>query len=495
MKRILILILCVALSHTTFAQGGNAGNTRFSVGLSLDMLDQFTPDIDGFQSFKQPMDLGLRAFTWINVNSSLAVEVGVGTNGLRTQKIESPLTPKNLHMFNIDGGLVYKFNNGYILKESFPVAPYLSVKARGSLIEDKKALNAGSKWGFGIPIGGGINWGFKEGVALQTGVHYTFGITDNFDNDLIWNLGVLFDLGLPDKEPVIVEPVVVDTDGDGIADDMDDCPQVAGLAAFKGCPDTDGDGVADAQDDCPQVAGVAALAGCPDADGDGVADAKDKCPQVVGVAKFNGCPDTDGDGIADADDKCPKEAGIAALQGCPIQDADGDGVADADDKCPKVPGVKALNGCPDADGDGVADADDKCPSKAGTAANKGCPEIKAEVIERLKLVAQDIDFETGSATIKTKSFVILDEVVQILNQHPDYYVSVSGHTDNVGNANSNLILSQKRAKAAADYLISKGINPSRVSSAGYGETQPIADNGTAAGRAKNRRVSFNLFIP
>jgi hypothetical protein len=92
------------------------------------------------------------------------------------------------------------------------------------------------------------------------------------------------------------------------SDDSDPTPEVV---------DTDGDGVADADDACPNEAGVAALGGCPDADGDGVADKDDTCPNEAGVAALGGCPDADGDGIADADDACPTEAGVAATNGCP----------------------------------------------------------------------------------------------------------------------------------------------------------------------------------
>ncbi len=469
MKKFLVFILCATLAQATFAQGSNVGNTRWTFGLALDAVDQFTPEIDGMQSFKKPMDLGLRAFTWVNINSSLAVELGIGTTGMRTNEIEAPLENKNLHFFNADVGLVYKFNNGYILREDFPVAPFVFVKGKAAFMDLTRSITGGQAWGFGLPIGGGINWGVQEGIALQTAVGYTFGLTDNYDNNLIWSLGVLFDLGSEKKQEVIIEPepVILDTDGDGIIDDEDDCVDVPGLAKFNGCPDTDGDGITDASDDCPEIAGL---------------------------AKFNGCPDRDGDGITDASDDCPDEPGIARLNGCPEPDTDGDGVIDAEDDCPKVPGIVALKGCPDADGDGITDAIDKCPTQAGPASNKGCPEIKQEVIEQLEFAAQNIQFETGSAVIKTSSFKVLDNVVQILKDHPKYSVSIGGHTDSVGNDASNMTLSEKRAQAAATYLISKGITADRVSSAGYGESQPIADNSTSAGRAQNRRVEFNLFL-
>ena len=468
MKKVLLLILCVALTQYSFAQKGQIGDTRWSFGVSFDMLDQFTPEIDGAQTLKAPMDFGIRAFAWVNINSSIAVELGLGTNGMRFQSIDAPLEDKNVHLFNFDGGVVYKFNNGYILKEKSVVGPFLFVKARGSYMDLLKPGSMGQGLGFGIPVGGGFNWRIGDNVALHTAVAYTFGITDDFDNDLVYSIGMMFDLGDEKFIEVVVEPEPVDTDSDGIVDEEDDCPEVPGLLEFNGCPDTDGDGFTDATDDCPEVAGSAA---------------------------FNGCPDTDGDGIRDIEDDCPEVAGLERLNGCPNPDTDNDGVVDEEDDCPEIPGAAALKGCPDADEDGVRDGDDACPTEFGPASNKGCPEVEPEVIEQLEFAAQNIQFETGSSVIKTKSFSILDEVAEILKEWKNYSVSVDGHTDNVGSDESNLLLSEERAQSAASYMISKGVDAKRVTSKGFGEVNPKGDNTTASGRAQNRRVEFNLFIP
>ena len=138
-----------------------------------------------------------------------------------------------------------------------------------------------------------------------------------------------------------------DTDGDGIYDKQDACPDVAGLKEFNGCPDSDGDGIKDEDDACPSVAGLAALNGCPDADGDGIADKDDMCPNAKGTKANNGCPDTDGDGVVDKDDKCATVAGPAANGGCPWPDTDGDGVLDKDDNCKNEAGPASNNGCPE----------------------------------------------------------------------------------------------------------------------------------------------------
>ncbi|MCP4122585.1 MAG: OmpA family protein [Bacteroidetes bacterium] len=469
MKKFLLIILSVLAVQFSYAQKQDMNSSRYSFGLALDILDQHTPDVKGYQLFDAPMDFGMRAFSWINLNSSVAIELGIGTNALRAGEISDPFNQKNLHLFNVDAGIVYKFNNGYILKESTPVAPFLFAKARGSFSDLRRSIAGGERWGFGVPIGGGLNFRVADGMIFQASAAYTFGVTSEYENDVILSMGFLFDVG-EKKKMVVVEPEpepVLDTDMDGIIDDEDNCPTVAGLVEFNGCPDTDADGIQDSSDDCPAVAGL---------------------------AKYNGCPDTDGDGIADPSDDCPEVAGLERLNGCPIPDTDGDGINDENDDCPMIPGLAAFNGCPDSDGDGVMDADDRCPTEAGPASNKGCPELPEETQATLDYAAQNIQFETGSAVIKTQSFSILDNVSNILKEWTNYSASVDGHTDSVGSEESNMALSEKRAEAAAAYLISKGVEANRISSQGFGETAPKADNGTAAGRAQNRRVEFNLFI-
>jgi len=286
-----------------------------------------------------------------------------------------------------------------------------------------------------------------------------------------------------------------DPDGDGVYGSEDRCPELAGTD--QGCPpDADGDGIANKDDKCPRLKGTVANYGCPpDADGDGIFDTKDKCPELAGVVKNNGCPaDTDADGIYDRDDKCPELKGVKENNGCPA-DADQDGIYDTDDKCPRIKGVKANNGCPaDADGDGVYDTEDKCPEKAGTKANKGCPEVKIDETERaiLDKALKSVNFLPNKATLTRYSQGILDQVVGLMKKYPDYKLSIVGHTDAIGNDVSNLQLSKDRAKSCLMYIASKGIDANRMSSTGFGESKPIDNNNTPAGRKANRRVEFNL---
>jgi outer membrane protein OmpA-like peptidoglycan-associated protein len=231
-----------------------------------------------------------------------------------------------------------------------------------------------------------------------------------------------------------------------------------------------------------------------DRDGDGVLDSLDACPDSAGLSALQGCPDRDGDGIADKDDKCPDVAGLAKYQGCPIPDTDKDGINDEEDKCPNVPGVARYQGCPvpDTDGDGVNDEEDKCPNEAGVASNFGCPVIDVVTVEKVNKAAQNIFFATNSYKLLAKSYKSLKEVAQILKDNPGYKIDVDGYTDITGNADKNQILSENRANSVKQYLVENGIDESRIVSTGHGINDPIADNKTVAGRAKNRRVEMHL---
>ncbi|MEQ1732553.1 MAG: OmpA family protein [Bacteroidia bacterium] len=304
------------------------------------------------------------------------------------------------------------------------------------------------------------------------------------DGWLINQIGVSFNLGAS-----------ADEDKDGVSDKKDKCPgtPVGIIVGKDGCPvDRDADGVLNEVDACPDVKGLVAFNGCPDTDGDGIEDSKDACPNEKGLAAFGGCPDTDGDGIKDSEDACPKVKGVVAFKGCP--DTDGDGVEDSKDACPTVKGLVALKGCPDGDGDGIADKDDKCPTVAGIAANKGCPEVKKEVLAVFEKALQGIQFETGKSIIKKSSNGILDNVVSIMKENPNYKLDIAGHTDNKGKADKNLTLSNDRALAVQKYLTDKGVEASRLTAKGYGDTVPVADNATKEGCAKNRRVAFNVIF-
>jgi len=238
-----------------------------------------------------------------------------------------------------------------------------------------------------------------------------------------------------------------------------------GVSIKFGGKDTDGDGIYDKDDACPEVAGLAAFNGCPDSDGDGIEDSKDDCPNTFGLAEFNGCPDSDGDGIRDIDDECPNEPGPAANGGCPW---------------------------PDSDGDGVLDKDDECPNEPGTVANHGCPELSDAVKDALREYAKTILFKTGKSDIKFESGQTLGLIVNILKEYPRAHFNIDGHTDSVGSEELNQKLSKDRSQAVVDWLVENGIERSHLVSRGFGESQPLMTNDTRSGRERNRRVEINL---
>jgi len=272
--------------------------------------------------------------------------------------------------------------------------------------------------------------------------------------------------------------------------------------ALADCPDLDrdGDGVANGKDVCPERRGVAAKQGCPDtdSDGDGVMDLVDACPRVAGQSAFKGCPppDEDGDGVLDPDDACPKEQGLVERKGCPVRDADADGIEDAADACPAEAGIAELKGCPerDTDGDGVMDRFDNCPKVAGDKANQGCPKKDKQlvVITKEKLVIlQKVFFATGKSAVLPKSWPLLSQVAAVLNDHPELArVRVEGHTDDRGNHDRNVALSQERADAVKQFLVGKGVDAQRLVAKGFGPDQPADTNANEKGRENNRRVEF-----
>ncbi|WP_437798276.1 OmpA family protein [Sorangium sp. So ce693] len=284
-------------------------------------------------------------------------------------------------------------------------------------------------------------------------------------------------------------------------------------------PDRDKDGIVNEKDACPDVPGVGdpdpKKNGCPpsDRDEDGILDRVDACPDKPGVAnddpKKHGCPppgDRDKDGITDDVDACPDEAGPAnedpKKHGCPPPpDRDGDGVIDAEDACPDIPGIRtsdpATNGCPgDRDGDTVRDDQDACPDIKGKPdpdpSKNGCP-VAVRMTETEIVILQQVQFDTGKATIKKVSDPLLDEVAGVLKEHPEIAkIEVQGHTDPRGGRAYNIKLSQARAESVMKALVQRGVEAERLASKGYGPDVPIADNDTDEGRQKNRRVQFKI---
>lgn len=481
MKRVLVLCMCLASTLTITAQ---TEDRKWNVGLHGGVI-QYHGDLgrDWYKTDKTMYGFGgitISRYLWKYLDVNVMYSRGTlgydsGTTGY---KGDFSAASANLRINFIGSDHL--------------ISPYV-FGGVGVILFDNQLNFHKEKIDSALPTaGGGINIRLSPVVTLN--LQETFMFTNNDSRDgvvaggknddyLLHSAGLTFNLGCGK-----------DSDNDGVSDTKDECPDTpANVAVDKnGCPlDRDKDGVADYLDNCPDVPGTALLNGCPDRDNDGIADADDRCPDTKGLAALKGCPDADGDGVADVDDKCPNtKAGVKVdATGCPL-DTDKDGVLNDVDRCPDVAGPASLGGCPDSDGDGVADIDDRCPKEKGTIANKGCPEIAKKDVVRINYIGSKLFFETGSDKLKVASLTLLDELATILNRYEGASLSIEGHTDSDGSEAFNQTLSQKRTDSVKKYLISKGISASRLNATGFGETKPIADNKTALGKAKNRRVEL-----
>jgi len=481
MKKLLILAgVIIACTIVTKAQ---TPDKKWNIGLhggATQFRGDFTNDF-------YKTDMPFYAFGGLSVSryivkhldvSFLATKGSVGFNS-PTGRSSTDITTATIN---------FRFN---ILGPASPIRPYVMVGGGAILFDRNLDINKENVDYAAPSFGGGIN--FKLGPAVMLNVQQTFmySNTDKRDaiiagsNDayLFHSAGLSFNFG--NKK---------DADNDGVADRLDKCPNTPpNIKVDKnGCPvDSDKDGVADYMDECPELAGVSNLKGCPDKDMDGVADKDDLCPDVAGIVSLRGCPDSDKDGVADINDKCPgtKDGYKVDSLGCSL-DNDKDGVINEEDACPDVAGLAVFKGCPDSDNDGVADNEDRCPTIKGTIANKGCPEITKVDIKRITQIGSKIFFETNSDKLKIASLVQLDELASIMKRYEGAILTIEGYADSQGNDAYNLTLSQKRTEAVKTYLMGKGLMESRLAAVGYGETKPIADNNTAIGRAKNRRVEL-----
>jgi outer membrane protein OmpA-like peptidoglycan-associated protein len=271
----------------------------------------------------------------------------------------------------------------------------------------------------------------------------------------------------------VFEPFSEDRDGDGITDDVDQCPDEK--EDMNGIEDTDG---------CPE---------------------KDEEPEPPPKVRTG---DSDGDGILDAMDKCPDQAedkdGFEDTDGCPDDDNDQDGIPDSKDQCKNDPedkdGFKDVDGCPedDNDADGIVDAKDKCPDEPetynGTDDEDGCPDKGSVIVQDNNvLILEKINFKTGSAEILQQSLPIVDAVATTLTHHPEFkLIEVQGHADVRGAAAMNVKLTQARAESVMAALVQRGVAADRVRAMGYGPYCPLDPARNAAAYEKNRRVEFKI---
>jgi len=325
---------------------------------------------------------------------------------------------------------VYRLDMPYHFADSNRWIPYVAAAFGGVNIDPDVGE---SEDDFAANWGGGLKYKLTESLALRGDVRHLLTFADNHPSNLAATIGLTYKFGAK-PAPKPLPPV--DSDGDGVLDTDDRCPDTpAGVPVDSyGCPkDSDGDGVYDYMDKCPNT------------------------PKGVPVDK-DGCPmDSDGDGVLDHLDECPDTPkGIPVdAKGCPSpNDSDGDGVCDDNDDCPDTP-------------------------KAATVNDRGC------------WVIGGLFFDIDKSDIKPEAYPNLDSVLNVLNNNLGMKLEIEGHTDNTGTTAYNQKLSERRAKSVRSHLVEKGIQAERLQEIGYGLTKPAASNDTVEGRAANRRVELN----
>lgn len=380
---------------------------------------------------------------------------------------------------------------------------------------------------------------------------YRFPCKRDKDND-----GVPDDMDTcPDEPGTSKTKGCPDRDQDGISDKNDKCPDEAGTSLTGGCPDTDGDTILDKDDECPTEKGLAAFKGCPDTDGDGIADKEDECPNEIGTLENKGCPviDTDKDGVADKEDKCPEVAGLASNGGCPEVSTEKttltteatnvlttNNVSSASTtSTTQVNTTSNLSNLPVSDVVILEETTTikKAPkvkksasksksvtatkkSKQTTVRNPATESIiynntatpindnttsftqKSGTLTKVDISTADqnilmeaingIYFDNNKATLKSNSYDALNKVASVIRQYPDYVLRITGHTDDKGDDLANVKLSVARARAIYNYFLKQGLSMANLSYRGCGSGNPVDDNSTEEGRAKNRRVEFDM---
>lgn len=443
-QSIRILIFCILFLHINISQAQDTYNP-WSVGLGINAVNNpisgFPGEAGRYKTWNQDA-AGFKITGARYIKSGFAFQTDISLNTIT----ETPqYSNEEFAYISLDGMVKYNFNSKLAQINMFD--PYVAIGGGYTWLDQ---IGAGT-----LNAGVGLNIWISDSFGFNLQSAYKHAFKDYGIKHFQYSGGIVFKFG------------GVDTDNDGIFDNEDDCPQQFGLIQFNGCPDTDADGVEDSLDKCKDVAGLESLNGCPDMDGDGIADKNDLCPELKGTTNTRGCPDNDNDGTPDKFDMCPETPGSIKNKGCPWKDTDNDG---------------------------VLDKDDKCPNQIGPVNNNGCPFPKLSKVEKEKIdaFAKTILFDLGKSNLKNDSKLTLDNVVKIMKKYPNEKFYIAGHSDNTFTKEYNLSLSQDRANNVRTYLISKGINASRLFAEGFGEDRPIATNDTSEGRHQNRRVEILL---
>ena len=370
--------------------------------------------------------------------------------GINYSENDVNISNEDLYYYSIDG----------IIKYSFPVKskflgietdPYLFAGYGLSNFGESNIKFASKNTSYGPSFGAGIDFRISKNMALNTGIRYKALDEKNAYSNLQHVVGVKFNFGKGDS------------DGDGVPDKIDNCPDLPGLSELNGCPDSDGDGIPNQKDQCPNVAGLNSLKGCPDSDGDGILDINDPCPNKPGT-DGSPCPDSDGDGLTDNIDNCPTEAGPKYNDGCKLADTDNDDIPNSKDNCPTEPGEKELNGCP------------KLPILLSNFLNSN----------------SELFFDFDSFIINQYHESNLLNLSDLLKKYQYIKLYIDGYSSYEGETDYNMNLSQNRSNSVKNFLMEKGILNNRLETRAYGEDFPNYPNSPLSERKKNRRVKISI---
>ena len=428
------LIIILLLTTKSFSQDQNS---PWVVSLGINVISLQGDNVDANTAIGIPA-LGISRY----IGGGFSIGGQFALN-----KISGNSLPQDLSYYSLDGILKYNIST------SGSVNPYLFA-------------------GYGFSS-------FEDGVGNKKG---PFPSSDVSETSIA---GIGLDIDLSDKLALNISSSYRNADERKAYKHFQ---HVIGVSIKLGSLDSDGDGISDKNDECPDVPGLEEFAGCPDTDGDGIADKDDQCPDQPGTKDMNGCPDSDGDGVNDNIDECPDQAG--SISGCP--DSDGDGVADKNDECPNQAGSLETDGCPDSDGDGVVDKNDKCPNTAGSKENDGCPVVTDELTMTLSEESNMVKFMPSSSNLTPSSNSVLEFFISVIDKYPNKQFLVEGHASSDGSSSFNQKLSEQRAESVKNALIEKGVDSSRLEAQGFGEDKPFSSNDTSSGRKSNRRVQLSM---
>ena len=459
-------------SHNTITE--NVRSTSLSIPILVKFKHQFSKDW-GFFAEAGPM-FSVMSTNTASTNAAFDYEAIYKFAGDGHGVYDNSTVPANTDFLITQAA--FNSNNGSTSSPAKVDSYFNSLKSLGYNVglnqspTHKSQTTHYNPFGIGFLVQAGVSYQLNYRMTANIGGYYSY---QTFKNPTSETNGYQITNALGSYNSLTNAAKQVNVQSYGVT---------VGLRFFIGPPrDIDADGIPDKIDDCPLVFGLAEFNGCPDSDGDGVPDKEDRCPYEKGTKQTAGCPDRDGDGIPDDIDHCADQPGTWATAGCP--DRDGDGVADDDDLCPDVPVLKKFHGCP---------TDSLLRTSTLAVAGGPAPTVTYEP-SHILLSKNVINFDYRKADISDSDYPTLDEVADHLKKDPSLIVYISGHTDDVGSYQSNMMLSFARAEMVQKYLVYKGVSKTRVIISGMGKADPIISNDTPENRAKNRRIEMRLLMP